>query len=304
MSTNTHFLSFCDFHATRILQVIDRGLELKQQRIDGHSCSSLADKVMAMLFMQPSTRTRISFEAGMAQLGGATVYLAPDSMQLSRGESIEDTARVIAAMCDIAVVRTPHHEFVQRFAAVADIPVINALTAVEHPCQVLADVMTFIELRGAIAGRKVAWIGDCNNVCRSWMHAANVLGFEFVIATPPDYAPAEHDPAVGTNVTIVTDPMQAVPDAACVVTDVWYGMGDDQDKERRLDVLSAYTVDDNLMAQAAPDAIFMHCLPAHRGEEVTATVIDGDQSVVWIEAENRLHVQKALLEDLLINRPV
>lgn len=293
-----HYLSFQDLAPARSAAVVAAALARKRGK--GPADLPLQGKSLALLFLKPSTRTRISFEAGMAQLGGATLALAPDATQLARGESVSDTAKIIGSMCDAVAIRVAEHEVLQEFAAASAAPVINALTVLEHPCQVLADVMTFIELRGDIAGRRIAWVGDCNNVCRSWMRAAADFGFELAVACPESYR--DNSEAYGKlpAVAYASSPAAAVEGAACVVTDVWHSMGDDeQSKERRLRAFADYTVTAALMAQADKDAIFMHCLPAHRGEEVAAEVIDGESSAVWVEAENRMHVQKALLLELL-----
>ncbi len=299
MGETGHFLRICDFSSGRLEAVVGRGIELKKAGRGISGQRPLDGMVMTMLFSKPSTRTRVSFEAGMAQLGGSAVYLDAATAQLSRGESVSDTARSVSPMCDVAVIRAHDHSMVEEFAAASSAPVVNALTDVEHPCQILADVMTFTEHRGEIKGRKVAWVGDCNNVCRSWMGAAGRFGFDLRVASPADYHP---DGEGCENVTLTEDPKEAAEGAACVVTDVWCSMGDDGDRQKRLDDFSGYAVDAELMGLAADDALFMHCLPAHRGEEVAAEVIDGPQSVVWDEAENRLHVQKALLVDMLSRR--
>lgn len=294
-----NYLSFRDLEPARSVQLVAQALEAKRKGRDGGL--PLRGRALALLFLKPSTRTRVSFEAGMAQLGGASVVLPPDATQLARGESVADTARAIGSMCDAVAIRVSEHGLLQDFAAHSPAPVINALTVLEHPCQVLADVMTFIELRGDIAGRRVAWIGDCNNVCRSWMLAAGAFGFTLAISCPPAYRDEDvGDYATLPGVAWEDDPAAAAADASCVVTDVWHSMGDDEkSKERRLRDFAPYSVTAELMAKARPDAVFMHCLPAHRGEEVAAEVLDGAQSVVWTEAENRMHAQKALLLELL-----
>ena len=299
MSSSGHFLRICDFSYKRLSRIVRRGIELKKARLEGLVERPLSGKVVAMLFLKPSTRTRISFESGVAKLGGSTIYLDPATMQMSRGESVVDTAKVLSSMCDAVVIRAPAHEFIEEFSAASSVPVMNALTDVEHPCQILADIMTFIEMRGDINGRKIAWVGDCNNVCVSWMEAAKTFGFELSVASPKAYS-SDRNMHEGTqNITFSENPREAVSGADCVVTDVWYSMGDEDDRKARIEAFQGYTVDAALMEMAAPDAVFMHCLPAHRGEEVAADVIDGEQSIVWIEAENRMHVQMALLEDVL-----
>jgi len=253
------------------------------------------DRVLAMIFEKNSTRTRFSFDAAIRQLGGASIIATASDMQLGRGEPIEDTARVLSRMVDAVMIRANSHEDVERFARVATVPVVNGLTDRSHPCQILADIMTIEEARGPIAGKTIAWIGDGNNVCHSFMHAAPLLGFHFNVACPAEYHPDLRDLAKGGNaVTLTSDPNEAVLGADVVVTDTWVSMGD-SDYEQRLQAFEAYSVDEALMAKADPDAVFLHCLPAHRGEEVTDAVIDGDKSLVWDEAENRIHAQKAVL---------
>lgn len=295
-----HFLTLDDLSKLELRSIIERGIEFSRMHRAGAHVRPLAGQVLAMIFEKASTRTRLSFEAGMAQLGGHAIFLSPDDTQLGRGEPIEDTARVISGMCDAAMIRTSEHDKVERFAAASRVPVINGLTDHCHPCQLLADLQTFLELRGEIAGRSVAWLGDGNNVCNSWINAARLLGFTLHIACPEHFAP---DAAVveraGNAVVFAEDPATAVAGADLVVTDVWASMGQESEQDARSAAFADYQVDAALMAQAAPDALFMHCLPAHRGEEVAADVIDGPQSAVWQEAENRLHAQKALLEFLL-----
>ena len=294
-----HFLTLTDVAATELERLLERARELKRApRAPG---APLAGRVMAMLFEKSSTRTRVSFEAGMAQLGGTPMFLSPRDLQLDRGEPIEDTARVVSRMVDVVVIRANRHDTVERFAQHSRVPVINALTDTHHPCQLLADLQTFIEHRGPIRGRVAAWVGDGNNVCRSWMQAARLLDFELRIATPSGYGPdAASLDAAGAHVRVVASPREAVAGADVVVTDTWASMGQEHERARRAQAFTGYQVDAALMAQAAPKALFMHCLPAYRGAEVAAEVIDGPQSVVWDEAENRLHAQKALLELLLL----
>ncbi len=253
------------------------------------------DRVLAMIFEKNSTRTRFSFDAAIRQLGGSSIIANSTDMQLGRGEPVEDTARVLSRMVDAVMIRANNHEDVERFARVATVPVINGLTDRSHPCQILADIMTIEEARGPIAGKTIAWIGDGNNVCHSFMHAAPKLGFHFNVACPAEYHPDLRDLAKGGNaVTLTSDPNEAVLGADVVVTDTWVSMGDG-DYEQRLQAFEAYSVDEALMAKADPDAVFLHCLPAHRGEEVSDAVIDGPSSLVWDEAENRIHAQKAVL---------
>ncbi len=253
------------------------------------------DRVLAMVFEKNSTRTRFSFDAAMRQLGGSSIIVNAGDMQLGRGEPVEDTARVLSRMVDAVMIRAVSHEDVENFARVASVPVVNGLTDRSHPCQILADLMTIEEHRGPVAGKTIAWVGDGNNVCHSFMHAAPLFGFQFRVACPADYHPDLHDLAKGgAHVHLTSDPQEAVEGADVVVTDTWVSMGD-QDYEARLEAFEGYGVDDALMAGAADDAVFLHCLPAHRGEEVTDSVIDGPRSLVWDEAENRIHAQKAVL---------
>ena len=295
-----HFLTLMDLSPAELKGLIRRASELKVLRQRGENIAPLTGKTMAMIFEKSSTRTRVSFEAGMAQLGGASLFLSPRDTHLGRGEPVEDTARVMSRMVDVVVIRANRHETVERFAAHSIVPVINALTDRHHPCQLLADIQTYIEQRGDIQGRTIAWIGDGNNVCHSWMQAATRLGFRLRVASPEGYRPDAGILAqCGDTVTLLTDPAAAAQGADAVVTDTWASMGQEDEKESRLRAFAPYRVDAKLMALAKPDALFMHCLPAYRGHEVTADVIDGPQSVVWDEAENRLHSQKALLEFLL-----
>ena len=253
------------------------------------------DHVLAMIFEKNSTRTRFSFDAAIRQLGGDSIIANAGDMQLGRGEPVEDTARVLSRMVDAVMIRANSHDDVERFARVATVPVINGLTDRSHPCQILADLQTIEEQRGPIAGKILAWVGDGNNVCHSFMHAAPKFGFRFNVACPADYHPDLRDLARGgDHVALTSDPREAVAGADVVITDTWVSMGD-SDYEARLAAFEAYTVDEPLMATAASDAVFLHCLPAHRGEEVTDAVIDGPQSLVWDEAENRIHAQKAVL---------
>ncbi|WP_395650989.1 ornithine carbamoyltransferase [Brevundimonas sp.] len=253
------------------------------------------DRVLAMIFEKNSTRTRFSFDAAIRQLGGSSIIATASDMQLGRGEPIEDTAKVLSRMVDAVMIRANSHEDVERFARVSTVPVINGLTDRSHPCQILADIMTIEEAKGPIAGKTIAWVGDGNNVCHSFMHAAPKLGFHFNVACPAEYHPDLHDLAKGGNaVTLTADPNEAVLGADVVVTDTWVSMGD-SDYEQRLHAFETYGVDEALMNKADPAAVFLHCLPAHRGEEVTDAVIDGPRSLVWDEAENRIHAQKAVL---------
>ena len=295
-----HFLSLTDFEPAELDALLGRALELKAARRGGRERPLLAGKVLAMVFDKNSTRTRVSFEAGMAQLGGGALFLTPDSTQQSRGEPVEDAARVLSSMVDAILVRTFAHETVERYAAASSAPVINGLTDRLHPCQLLADMLTYRELRGAVAGAPVAFVGDGNNMCRSYIEAAAQFGFELRVAAPPGYAPEpEWLERGGGRARWCEDPREAAAGAMLVVTDVWASMGQEEERRERLRAFQGYQVDAALMAAAAPEALFMHCLPAHRGEEVAAEVLDGPQSAVWREAENRLHAQKALLLKLL-----
>jgi ornithine carbamoyltransferase len=296
-----HFLSLFDLTREELLRVLQRATELKQLRARGQRPQIFQHRVLAMIFEKASTRTRVSFEAAMAESGGTAIFLSPGDTQLGRGEPVEDTARVLSRMCDAVMARTFSHDTIERLAAAADIPVINALTDRLHPCQVLADLQTFREHRGDITGRKVAWVGDGNNMCNTYIEAAQLFGFELAIATPREFQPRVEDYLKGEARLLLTqDPAAAVADADLVVTDVWISMGHESEAAARLECFKGYQVNANLMSKAKPDALFMHCLPAHRGEEVSAEVLDHPQSVVWDEAGNRLHAQKALL-DFLIN---
>ena len=298
--TVRHFLTLDDLTPGEFRALIARAIELGEMHRVGTVHQPLVGRVLAMIFEKSSTRTRLSFEAGMCQLGGDAIFLSPRDTQLGRGEPIEDTARVIGRMCDAVMLRTGPHENVERFAEYAGVPVINALTDRCHPCQLLADMQTFFELHGDIAGRTAAWIGDGNNMCHSWINAARLLGFELRIACPGDFEPDSDILArAGDAARLVDSPAEAAEGADVLVTDVWASMGQESEQENRSAAFRDFQVDEALMARANPDAVFMHCLPAHRGEEVAAEVIDGPQSVVWREAENRLHAQKALLEMLL-----
>jgi ornithine carbamoyltransferase len=280
--------------------MIRRACELKQQWRSGNMHQTLTGRVLAMVFEKSSTRTRVSFEAAMAQLGGHAIFLSPQDSQLGRGEPLADTARVLSKMVDCVMIRTYAHSQLEEFARHSTIPVINGLSDTYHPCQLLADMQTYFELRGDIDGRKVCWLGDGNNVCNSYINAAELFDFDLHIACPREYRPRAQLPDQGSGrVTVTEDPVAAITNADLVVTDVWASMGQEQESDTRKQKLHAYQVNMELMRHARDDALFMHCLPAHRGEEVTADVIDGPCSVVWEEAGNRLHSQKALLEFLL-----
>jgi ornithine carbamoyltransferase len=295
-----HFLTLNDLNSDELRGLIRRASELKAKLCAGEIYEPLKNKVLGMVFEKSSTRTRVSFEAGMAQFGGHAIFLSPRDTQLGRGEPIEDSARVLSRMVDIIMIRTFEHDKLERFAAHSRVPVINALTDQHHPCQLLADMQTYFEHRGDITDRTVAWIGDGNNMCHSYLNAARQFGFQLQIACPENYLPNPQLLATASDhAKLCPSARDAVHDADLVVTDVWASMGQEEEQKARERAFTGYQVNPELMAQARPDALFMHCLPAHRGEEVTATVIDGSQSVVWDEAENRLHSQKALLEFLL-----
>ena len=299
-----HFLTLMDLSAKELKHLLARAIKLKAMQQRGKKHMPLTGKTMAMIFEKSSTRTRVSFQVGMAQLGGTSLFLSPRDTHLDRGEPVEDTARVLSRMVDVIVIRANSHAMVERFAAHSRVPVVNALTDLSHPCQLLADIQTYLEKRGDIAGRKAAWIGDGNNVCHSWISASHRFDFHLNIATPKGYEPkAEWYTACRDRVTLTHDPKQAVREADIVITDTWASMGQEHEKAERMKAFSGFMVDGALMKLARRDAIFMHCLPAYRGMEVAAEVIDGPQSVVWDEAENRLHAQKALLEFLLTGKP-
>jgi len=298
--TTRHFLTQLDLTPAELKSVIRRGIELKHSRQQGEVIEPLKNKVLGMIFEKSSTRTRVSFEAGMTQLGGAAMFLSSRDTQLGRGEPIADTARVLSRMVDVIMIRTFSHEYIEQFAASSRVPVINALTDLVHPCQLLADMQTYVEHRGDIAGKTVTWVGDGNNMCHSYINAARQFDFRLHIACPQGYDPdAGIMAAAGDRCQIIRDPMEASSGADLVVTDVWASMGQEQEQKQREQAFASYQVTSDMMAEAGEDALFMHCLPAHRGEEVAAEVIDHPDSVVWDEAENRLHAQKALLEFLL-----
>jgi len=299
-----HFLRFRDFEREEFEHLFRRTRLIKERFKNYVAYQPLADRMLAMVFEKSSTRTRVSFEAGIHQLGGSSIVLNTGETQLGRGEPIEDVARVISRMVDIVMIRTFEHAVIERFAAHSRVPVVNGLTNDDHPCQVLADVYTYTEQRGAIAGATVAWIGDGNNMCNTWIDAARIFGFRLTVCTPAGYAvdPARVRSADPRHLVIVEDPRAAAEGAHLVTTDVWTSMGFEGETDARRKAFAGFTVDAALMARARPDALFMHCLPAHRGEEVSSEVLDGPQSVVWDEAENRLHVQKALMEYLLLGK--
>ncbi len=295
--SSRHFLSLDDLGTAGIEDLIERAIDRKRR---APTDRPLAGQSLAMVFEKASTRTRVSFEAAMTRLGGHAIFLSPGDTQIGRGEPVEDTARVLSGMCDAIMIRNHSHAVLEQFAAYSKVPVINGLTDRLHPCQLLADLQTYVEHRGSIRGAKVAWIGDGNNMCHSYINAARLMGFSLRVAAPEGYRPDNlmlRD--AGNAVTVCEQAQEAVDGANLVVTDVWASMGDENDRETRLADFANYQVNRALMSWAADDALFMHCLPAHRGEEVSAEVIDGPASVVWDEAENRLHAQTALLLKLL-----
>lgn len=300
MTSPRHFLTQLDLTPDELRQIVTRATELKQMRKSGKDYRPYVGKTLGMIFEKSSTRTRVSFEAGMAQFGGHALFLSPRDTQLGRGEPIEDTARVISRMVDIIMIRTFEHEKVELFAEYSQVPVINGLTDQFHPCQLLADMQTYFEHRGDIAGKTVAWIGDGNNMCHSYINSARQFGFKLNIGCPAGYDPdAEILASGGEDCVIMRDPLAAAENADLIVTDVWASMGQEEEQKQREVAFSGFCVTEAFMEAAHEDALFMHCLPAHRGEEVSAQVIDGKQSVVWDEAENRMHAQKALMEFLL-----
>ena len=297
-----HFLQFKDFTRAEFEHMFARTRVIKQRFKTYQLYHPLVDRTLVMIFEKSSTRTRLSFEAGMQQLGGNAIYLNTRDSQLGRGEPVEDAAQVISRMSDLVMIRTFEQEIIERFAANSRVPVINGLTNEYHPCQILADIYTYIEQRGSIQGKTVAWIGDSNNVCNTWLQAAEVFDFNVHVSTPPGYeVEPERAGLFGEDhYEEFADPMDAARNADLVTTDVWTSMGFERENDARRKAFADWIVDAEMMSVAKPDALFMHCLPAHRGEEVDAAVIDGPQSAVWDEAENRLHVQKALMEYLLL----
>ena len=302
--TVKHYLQFSDFTRDEYAYIMARTTELKRRFKAYETWHPLHDRTLAMIFEKSSTRTRLSFEAGIFQLGGHAVYLNTKDTQLGRGEPVEDAAQVISRMVDIIMIRTFGQDIIERFAANSRVPVINGLTNEYHPCQVLADIYTYVEHRGDITGKTVAWVGDANNMSYTWIQAARVLGFHLNISTPAGYALDDNmiNDADKAFFTVFEHPIDACKNAHIVTTDVWTSMGYEAENEARMAAFKEFKVNQTMMQNAAPDALFMHCLPAHRGEEVDAEVIDGKQSVVWQEAENRLHVQKAVMEYLLRGR--
>lgn len=299
-----HFLQFRDLEREEFEHLFRRTRIIKERFKNYVAYQPLVDRMLAMVFEKSSTRTRVSFEAGIHQLGGSSIVLNTSETQLGRGEPIEDVARVVSRMVDIVMIRTFEHSNIERFASHSRVPVINGLTNDYHPCQVLADLYTYLEHRGAIAGATVAWVGDGNNMCNTWIQAAEIFGFKLAIAAPEGYGvdPGRLAALPAGRVELCARPEEAVRGASLVTTDVWTSMGFEAEEQARSKAFAGYMVDAPMMALARPDALFMHCLPAHRGEEVSAEVVDGPQSVVWEEAENRLHVQKALMEYLLLGK--
>lgn len=299
-----HYLQFSDFSADEYAWLFERAAVIKRRFKAYEKYQPLADRTLAMIFEKASTRTRVSFEAGMYQLGGSVVNLTTGDTHLGRAEPVADTARVISRMVDLVMIRTYEQTKIEQFAAHSRVPVINGLTNEFHPCQILADLFTYIEHRGSIAGRVVAWVGDGNNMANTWLQAAELLGFTVHVSTPSGYGVDQAVAGLRSNESykVFADPVDACRGADLVTTDVWTSMGFEAENEARRRAFAQWCVDTEMMKVAKPDALFMHCLPAHRGEEVEAEVIDGPQSVVWDEAENRLHAQKALMEFLLLGR--
>ena len=299
-----HFLQFRDFSRAEFEYLFERTRIIKERFKDYQKYWPLEDRTLVMIFEKASTRTRLSFEAGMHQLGGSAIYLNTRDSQLGRGEPVEDAGQVISRMSDIVMIRTFEQDIIERVARNSRVPVINGLTNEYHPCQVLADIYTYIEHRGSITGKTVAWIGDSNNMCNTWLQAAEILDFNVHVSTPPGYEvePERAGLFGAEHYEEFADPMEAAKGADLLTTDVWTSMGWEAENEERMKDFADWQVDGDMMRVAASDAVFMHCLPAHRGEEVSAEVIDGPQSVVWDEAENRLHVQKALMEYLLLGK--
>ncbi|MGH8670745.1 MAG: ornithine carbamoyltransferase, partial [Burkholderiales bacterium] len=297
-----HFIQLTDFHFPELDYLFQRTRTMKDRWSHGDVYQPLRAKTLGMIFEKRSTRTRVSFEAGMTQLGGSAMFLSPNDLQLGGGESMEDFARVITRMVDIVLIRTHKHGVLEQFSTYSRVPVINGLSDAHHPCQILADIFTYTEKSGAIHGKTVAWIGDGNNMCRSWMQAAAIFDFKLNICVPRGYELASPQADAASRIEYFEKPVDAAREADMVTTDVWTSMGFEQEAEKRRKDFAGFQVTPQIMAMAKPDALFMHCLPAHRGEEVAAEVIDGPQSVVWDEAENRLHTAKALLEYLLLGK--
>tara|TARA_B100000029_G_scaffold400499_1_gene399451 strand:- start:604 stop:1506 length:903 start_codon:yes stop_codon:yes gene_type:complete len=296
-----HFLTLDSLTRSDLESIMDRALELKNEVKNGKFKATLNNRVLGMIFEKSSTRTRVSFETGMAQLGGHAIYLAPTGSQIGRGEPLQDTARVLSKMVDCIMLRTFEHNRLEQFASYSCVPVINGLSDSFHPCQLLADLLTYKELRGSIENKKVVWLGDGNNMCHSYMNAARIFNFQLVVSCPKEFSPDSKVLRFSKENTLLEhDPYKAVNNADLVVTDVWSSMGQENDQENKKEKFKKYQVNLEIMSEAKDDSLFMHCLPAHRGEEVTEEVLEGPQSIVWEEAGNRLHSQKALLEFLLI----
>ena len=295
-----HFKSLLDINKNEFIRILEHAIELKKESDEGKINESMKNKNLAMIFKKNSTRTRVAFETAMSTMGGHSIFLSEESSQLGRGENLSDTAKVLSGMVDIIMIRTHSHTEVEELATHSSVPVINGLTEKCHPCQLLADMQTFFEIKGSIEGKKVAWIGDGNNMCNSYINAAKILNFELKIATPTGYEPDKKLLSLANdNVEICDLPGKAVEDCDLISTDVWSSMGAESEKEKKHNLFRSYQINQHLIEKAKPDAIFMHCLPAHRGEEVDADVIDGKQSVVWQQAHNRLHTSKALIKFLL-----
>ncbi|MCP3908441.1 MAG: ornithine carbamoyltransferase [Oceanicoccus sp.] len=295
-----HFLTLLDLSPQELNALINRAIALKAELTNGGHNDPFKNKVLGMIFEKSSTRTRVSFEAGMAQFGGHAMFLSSKDTQLGRGEPIEDSARVLSSMTDIIMIRTFGHKIIERFAQYSKVPIINALTDEYHPCQLLADMQTFVEHRGSIQGKTVSWIGDGNNMCQSYINAARQFDFELRIACPEGFEPNSNLVSANKDrVTIVRDPVEAAKNSHLLVTDVWASMGQEEQQAERIKQFTGYQLNDQLLSVAASDALYMHCLPAHRGEEISAELMDHPETVIWDEAENRLHAQKALMELLL-----
>jgi len=296
-----HFLTLDSLSRPELESIMDRALELKNEVKNGKFDATLNNRVLGMIFEKSSTRTRVSFETGMAQLGGHAIYLAPTGSQIGRGEPLQDTARVLSKMVDCIMVRTFEHHQLEQFASYSDVPIINGLSDSFHPCQLLADLLTYKEARGSIENKKVVWLGDGNNMCHSYMNAARIFNFQLVVSCPKEFTPSSEIIKLSKeNTSLEYDPCKAVDGADLVVTDVWASMGQEKEQKNKKEKFKKYQVNLEIMSKAKDDSLFMHCLPAHRGEEVTEEVLEGSQSIVWEEAGNRLHSQKALLEFLLI----
>ena len=296
-----HFLTLDSLNRKELEAIINRALELKTQTKPRKFEATLNNRVLGMIFEKSSTRTRVSFETGMTQLGGHAIYLAPTGSQIGRGEPLKDTARVLSKMVDCIMLRTFEHEKLEEFSSYSDVPVINGLSDSFHPCQLLADLLTYIEARGSIENKNVVWLGDGNNMCHSYMNAARIFNFQFIVSCPKEFVPnSKIFESSKRNTSIEHDPYKAVDGADLIVTDVWASMGKEDEQKDRKEKFMKYQVNSEIMSCAKDNALFMHCLPAHRGEEVTEDILEGPQSIVWEEAGNRLHSQKALLEFLLI----